>query len=214
MSLVSSLNSLRREYGKEKFDVENALKNPFDQFRLWFDKAVEVVELDPNAMAICTAGKSGMPSARYVLLKNWDERGFVFYTNYESRKGRDMEENPQASILFFWDILERQIRIEGRVEKVSAEESEAYFRTRPYESRLGAWASKQSEPLASRFALLRRVAALMVKYPVNVPLPPFWGGYRLVPEAFEFWQGRESRLHDRVQYTLDGEKWNMARLNP
>lgn len=214
MSLISTLNSLRRDYGKDKFDIENADPNPFGQFKTWFEKAVEAVELDPNAMALCTAGNSRMPTARYVLLKNWDERGFVFYTNYESRKACDMRENPQASLLFFWDVLERQIRIEGTVEKVSAGESEEYFRTRPYESRLGAWASKQSRPLASRFALLREVAGLMLKYPKNVPLPPNWGGYRLVPIAFEFWQGRESRLHDRLQYTLDNGVWKVARLYP
>lgn len=214
MSLISTLNSLRRDYGKEKFDVENADANPFGQFKIWFQKAVEAVELDPNAMALCTAGKSGMPSARYVLLKNWDERGFVFYTNYESRKASDMEENPQASLLFFWDVLERQVRIEGTVEKVTKEESEEYFNTRPYESRLGAWASRQSKPLASRFTLLREVAGLMLKYPKNVPLPPYWGGYRLAPTAFEFWQGRESRLHDRLQYTKENGDWNLIRLYP
>jgi pyridoxamine 5'-phosphate oxidase len=149
-----------------------------------------------------------------VLLKQYDSRGFVFYTNYESRKGKEIAENPYGSLLFYWDILERQVRIDGKIEKISKEESEAYFKTRPYASRIGAIASMQSEILPSRFTLMRKVAELIMKHPVKVPLPPYWGGYRLQPETIEFWQGRKSRLHDRFLYTKENSKWNVKRLYP
>ena len=214
MALIKTIAALRREYTSGKFDESTADADPFRQFKIWFKDAKHAEFLDPNAMALSTADKNGRPSSRYVLLKSYDEKGFVFFTNYESRKAGDMEENPYASLLFFWDKLERQIRIEGKVEKISAEESNEYFRTRPYESRLGAWASKQSHTLKSRFTLMREVAKLMAKYPKHVPLPEFWGGYRLIPDSFEFWQGRESRLHDRLVYTKNANEWVIRRLYP
>ena len=165
-------------------------------------------------MAVSTVSREGMPSSRIVLLKSFDEDGFVFFTNYEGRKGTDLNTNPKASILFFWDQLERQIRIEGEVHKITPEESEAYFVTRSYTSKVGAWASKQSRELSSRYKLLREVAIVMAKHPVNVPLPPFWGGYRLVPSYFEYWQGRESRLHDRITYEKHSDGWDIKRLYP
>jgi len=203
-----------RDYKKSMLTDGNLDPDPVGQFTAWFGEASKTDIPDPNAMALSTSDTSGRPSSRIVLLKGFDERGFVFFTNYDSRKGKELAANPQASLLFFWDRLERQIRIEGRVERTSQEESDKYYQTRPYTSRLGAWASKQSEPLSSRFRLMRDVAGLMMKYPVNPPLPPFWGGYRLVPDAFEFWQGRESRLHDRFRYDLMNCSWRVSRLYP
>ena len=214
MSLFKSLFDLRRDYGKTAFNEDVAEESPFEQFGIWFEDAVKLDFLDVNAMIVSTASKYGIPSSRVVLLKSWNEIGFVFFTNYESRKGHDLAENPHASILFFWDKLERQIRIDGIIEKISEEESYNYFKTRPYESRLGAWASHQSEVLKSRFTLLREVTKLMTKYPVEVPLPPYWGGYRLIPNVFEFWQGRPSRLHDRIRYRKDQNNWIKDRLSP
>ncbi|MFC2130572.1 pyridoxamine 5'-phosphate oxidase [Bacteroidota bacterium] len=214
MSIMDSLNALRRDYGSYKFDENTAKDNPLEQFKLWFDEAVKADFLDVNAMVLSTADKTGKPSSRVVLLKNYDERGYVFFTNYESRKGLEITENPNASLLFFWDKLERQIKIEGLVEKITDKESFEYFRTRDYTSRLGAWASDQSRPLSSRFKLMRKVAGFMTKYPKEVPLPPYWGGYRLIPDVYEFWQGRKSRLHDRIKYYFDGDIWKKERLYP
>lgn len=208
------ISQLRREFNSGSFSAKNADKSPFKQFDKWLTDSETAGFLDPNAVTVATVGKDGMPSMRVVLLKSFDERGFVFYTNYESKKGREMERSPLASMLFFWDKLERQIRIEGKIEKVSADESDAYFKTRSHTSKVGAWASKQSEPLSSRNKLMAEAALLMAKYPINVPRPPHWGGYRLIPEYFEFWQGRESRLHDRIIYELDGEEWKISRLYP
>ncbi len=214
-TLIAILQSLRRDYTAGKLDETTAHDNPFEQFRIWFLEVLSQGFIEPNAMVLSTASKSGIPSSRVVLLKKFDERGFVFYTNYESQKGKELAENPYASLLFYWDKLERQIRINGKVEKTSVEESEEYFRTRPYLSRIGAWASKQSSPLRSRFTLMREVARLTLKYPVDVPLPPFWGGYRLVPNYFEFWQGRQSRLHDRIAYSIQPDgSWKKQRLYP
>lgn len=214
MSIFESLDNLRKDYTKDSFTEKTALKNPFEQFKLWFDDAVNYPMMEPNAMALSTVSSDGRPSSRIVLLKRYDENGFVFFTNYESRKGKELEKNSYASLLFYWDKLERQIRIEGKTEKISSEESEDYFQSRPYESRLGAWASKQSQVLPSRFTLIREVAKLLVKYPAKVPLPPFWGGYRLKPDMFEFWQGRPSRLHDRIRYSYRGGLWVIERLYP
>lgn len=208
------ISQLRREYNAGSFTEKNTAKSPFDQFQKWFDDAKEVGVLDPTAMTVSTVSREGMPSSRVVLLKSFDEDGFVFFTNYEGRKGTDLSTNPKASILFFWDQLERQIRIEGEVHKITPEESEAYFVTRSYTSKVGAWASKQSRELSSRYKLLREVAIVMAKHPVNVPLPPFWGGYRLVPSYFEYWQGRESRLHDRITYEKHSDGWDIKRLYP
>ena len=203
-----------RDYSRSSLNERNIRNNPFDQFKLWFEEALSAGFLDANAMVLSTATKAGKPSSRVVLLKSYNDKGFNFFTNYESRKGEELLENPYASLLFFWDKLERQVRIEGIAERLTPTESDEYYQTRPYLSRLGAWASKQSKPLATRFKLMREVAALMLKFPVNTPLPPYWGGYRLVPDKFEFWQGRQSRLHDRFEYTRNDQDWSIERLYP
>lgn len=214
MSVSKSLFDYRRDYSKDKFDESILLKNPYEQFDKWFSEAEKSEQLEPNAMVLSTSTPDGCPSSRVLLLKSFDENGFVFYTNYDSRKGVELSANPKAAMLFYWDKLERQVRIEGSIEMLTPEESFEYFQKRPYSSRLGAWASKQSQPLKSRFTLIREVAKLMVKYPVNVPLPPFWGGYRLRAEVIEFWQGRPSRLHDRFRYSHAGSDWRIERLSP
>ncbi len=214
MSIINKISQIRRDFTSNKLDESSIKKDPIEQFKIWFDDALQGNILDPNAMALSTATANARPSSRYVLLKNYDESGFVFYSNYESQKGIEIAENPQASLLFYWDKFERQIRIDGIAKKIPADEADEYFQTRSYSSRIGAWASRQSSPLGSRFALMRKVAGLMVKYPKNVPLPPFWGGYRLAPSRFEFWQGRESRLHDRFSYTKENGLWKIERLSP
>jgi len=212
----TELASLRKSYALESLSEADVLPDPLSQFAVWFQEALNSQLIEPNAMTLATATPDGHPSARTVLLKGFDKQGFVFYTNYESRKGRELVENPQAALLFTWLELERQIRIEGRVEKVSPEESLAYFQSRPKGSQIGAWASPQSRVIEGREVLENRVADLVRDYDQaeTLPLPPFWGGFRLVPEAIEFWQGRESRLHDRICYTQDGAKWKIARLAP
>ncbi|HOQ50179.1 MAG TPA: pyridoxamine 5'-phosphate oxidase [Candidatus Kapabacteria bacterium] len=209
------ISSIRHDYGKFSLDEKSIKKNPFEQFEIWFNDSLKGDFTDPNAFALSTVNNEGKPSSRILLLKGYDSNGFVFYSNYESRKGQEIEQNPYGAMLFFWDKFERQIRIEGKIEKLGPEESNQYFQSRPYTSRLGAWASEQSKVLKSRFTLMRKVAMLMLKYPTSVPLPPHWGGYRLIPEQFEFWQGRPSRLHDRFRYKLlpDGN-WQIDRLYP
>ena len=212
----AELANLRKSYALESLSETDVLPDPLAQFAVWFQEALNSQLIEPNAMTLATATSDGRPSARTVLLKGFGKQGFVFYTNYESRKGRELVENPQAALLFTWLELERQIRIEGRVEKVSPTESLAYFQSRPKDSQIGAWASPQSRMIEGREVLENRVAELVRDYgqAEALPLPPFWGGFRLVPEAIEFWQGRESRLHDRICYTQDGEKWKIARLAP
>ncbi len=185
------------------------------QFRLWYDDAeAEGIHM-PNAMALATAGADGAPSVRNVLLRGFDERGFTFYTNYASRKARQLDENPRAAFAILWKELDRQVCVTGDVERTSHEESEAYFSTRPREARLGAWASRQSEVIASRAELMTRFTETGDRYPSDdVPLPPFWGGYRLSPDTVEFWQGRAFRLHDRLRYTRSGRGWQLERLSP
>jgi pyridoxamine 5'-phosphate oxidase len=189
--------------------------DPLRQFQAWFAEAIEAGVEVPEAMALATATPDGRPSARMVLLKRADEGGFGFHTNYESRKGAELEVNPQAALLFHWRPLGRQVRVEGRVERLPHEESDAYFRTRPLGSRLAAWASPQSRRLPDRAELDRLYADATGRFPdEDVPLPPYWGGFRLVPEAYEFWQHQENRLHDRVRYERDGAGWNRVRLAP
>jgi pyridoxamine 5'-phosphate oxidase len=190
--------------------------DPFRQFATWFDEARAASPVEPNAMALATVGADGRPSLRMVLLKGADERGFVFYTNYESRKGRELADMPWAALTFFWPEMERQIRIEGRVEPVSAEESDAYFHSRPIGSQLSASASHQSEVIAGREELEQRVAALSAQYhDQEIPRPENWGGFRVIPDAIEFWQGRANRLHDRLRYRLLASGgWQIERLSP
>ncbi|HBB31916.1 MAG TPA: pyridoxamine 5'-phosphate oxidase [Cyanobacteria bacterium UBA8803] len=207
---------LRKEYTLHGLSEADAHPNPFQQFKIWFDQAIAAQLPEPNAMTLATATPDGKPSARMVLLKGYDERGFVFYTNYDSHKGQQLRENPWGAIAFWWVQLERQVRIEGRVEQVSAAESDAYFQSRPQESQLGAWVSPQSQIIESREVLEQRLAQLKKEYEnKQVPRPPYWGGFRVIPSAIEFWQGRPSRLHDRLLYRLleDGS-WIIQRLSP
>jgi pyridoxamine 5'-phosphate oxidase len=194
----------------------NVDADPFRQFDRWFADAQAAVPILPNAMTLATATRDGVPSARVVLLKGFDERGFVFYTNYESQKGRELDENPTAALVFYWPELARQVRITGRVTRTSREESEAYFQTRPLDSQLGALASRQSEVIPSREVLEAKMDELISEYRDKpIPLPPFWGGYRLAPVTIEFWQSRPSRLHDRLRYTrLADREWLIERLSP
>ena len=212
----ADLQRLRKEYTRAGLTEAEADPDPIEQFRKWFDEALAADLHEPNAMTLATAVPDGRPSARVVLLKGYDERGFVFYTSYEGRKSRELEENPRCALVFYWSELERQIRIEGRAGRVSEEESDAYYESRPRGSRLSAWASAQSRPVEDRGALEKRLWELEAEYEGReIPRPPFWGGYRVEPEAIEFWQGRENRLHDRLLYRrLSDGGWRMERLQP
>jgi pyridoxamine 5'-phosphate oxidase len=211
-----SIADLRQEYMFRGLDESDLDPDPFVQFRSWFDQAVAAQVPEPNAMTLATAGADCRPSARLVLLKGFDASGFVFYTNYESRKARELAANPWAALVFFWPQLARQVRIEGRVEPVAPHESDAYFHSRPRGSQLGAWASHQSQVISSRAVLDQRMQELTAAYQARpVPRPPYWGGYRLAPTLVEFWQGRPNRLHDRLRYRrLEDGGWLIERLAP
>lgn len=212
---MSSLSDLRKEYIRAGLDESDADPDPIEQFRKWFDEALAADLHEPNAMTLATATPDGKPSARIVLLKGFDARGFVFYTNYEGRKGRELAENPRAALVFYWGELERQVRVEGRVWRVLEEESDAYYASRPRGSRLGAWASAQSRSVERRELVEERLRELEREYTGReVPRPPFWGGYRVEPEEIEFWQGRENRLHDRLVYRRSSDGWRIERLQP
>jgi pyridoxamine 5'-phosphate oxidase len=210
-----SIADLRREYALARLDEKDVSRDPIAEFARWFAEAQAAEVEEPNAMVLATATPDGTPSARVVLLKGFDQRGFAFFTDYRSRKGAELEANPRAALVLHWSELERQVRITGDVTRTSAEESEAYYRSRPLGSRLGAWVSHQSQAIPSRDVLeggLREVERRFAGG--DVPLPPYWGGYRVRPGAIEFWQGRENRLHDRVRYVREGETWRIERLAP
>jgi pyridoxamine 5'-phosphate oxidase len=212
---LPDLQGLRKEYTRAGLREADLAPDPIEQFRRWFGEAIAAGLHEPNAMTVATSTPDGRPSARVVLLKGFDERGFVFYTNHEGRKGRELEENPYCALVFYWGELERQVRIEGRASRVPGEESDAYYESRPRGSRLGAWASAQSREVGDRATLEEGLRSLEAEYEGrDVPRPPFWGGYRVEPEAVEFWQGRENRLHDRLVYRRAPGGWEVVRLQP
>jgi pyridoxamine 5'-phosphate oxidase len=214
MNLGKNLADLRKSYEREKLDEADVAQDPLEQFTRWMQQAIDAQIPEPNAMTLATVSAENRPSTRPVLIKGCDERGIVWYTNYESSKARQISMNPWASLQFHWVELERVVRIEGKVEKVSAEESEAYYRSRPLDSRIAAWASPQSEVIPGRKALEERVEEFNRKFGENPPLPPSWGGLRLVPERWEFWQGRKNRLHDRIVYRREKGNWLRERVAP
>ncbi|GAB4472418.1 MAG: pyridoxamine 5'-phosphate oxidase [Burkholderiaceae bacterium] len=211
---MRDIAQIRTDYKRGALDEEHADADPIRQFARWWDEAVASDLPEVNAMTLATADAQGRPSARVVLLKGFDANGFVFYTNYESRKGLELAANPRACLLFFWAELQRQVRIDGDVERTRAEESDAYFASRPLASRIGAWASPQSRPIPGKAWLFARAAEMGVRHGLHPPRPPHWGGYRVRPQAIEFWQGRPSRLHDRLLYTRGTDGWLRTRLAP
>ncbi|MDL5038845.1 pyridoxamine 5'-phosphate oxidase [Comamonas resistens] len=213
-SLSSSIADLRKSYERAELSESASDADPLQQFDQWLQEAVRAQVPEPNAMTVATVSGDMRPSTRIVLIKGYDERGIVWYTNYESRKGQQLAGNPFAALQFHWVELERVVRIEGRVEKVSAEESDAYFASRPLDSRIGAWSSPQSQVISGRSVLVANAAKYGAQFLLNPPRPPHWGGFRLVPDRWEFWQGRKSRLHDRLSYRLDGQSWIRERLAP
>lgn len=209
------LANIRQEYSREELSRTKVAIDPFAQFETWINEALAAEVNEPTAMTLSTASAEGRPSSRVVLLKGFDSNGFVFFTNYNSRKGRDLAENHFAALNFFWPELERQVNISGRTSKVSSEESDEYFESRPLTSRVGAWASDQSDKIDSRTVIMTKAAKLLLKYAIgHVPRPPHWGGFRLVPDRIEFWQGRPSRLHDRICYERNADSWEISRLSP
>ena len=213
--LKNYINTLRHDFSKQTLDEADVNQSPFLQFEKWFKEAVDSKVNEPNAMTVATVSSSGQPGARILLMRNFNENGFVFYTNYTSRKGENIADNPKAALLFFWPELERQVRIEGTLTKQTAEESDRYFYSRPRTSKLGAWTSEQSKIIAGRSVLDEEYKKLSEKYPgEDVPRPGYWGGYVLNPHSMEFWQGRPSRLHDRILYTLENNSWKISRLAP
>ena len=213
-----NIADLRKSYERDELDESASSADPLSQFERWFEQARSAELPEPNAMTLATVGADGRPSTRIVLIKGFDARGLVWYTNYQSRKGQELEHLAMAALQFHWVELERVVRIEGAVHKVSAEESDTYYASRPLDSRLGAWASPQSQVIASRTVLVTAAAKAALQHALSPPRPPHWGGYRLVPDRWEFWQGRKSRLHDRLRYRLDdaaqGTRWVRERLAP
>lgn len=215
LAMIEDISQIRQEYTKFSLDVNDVSSSPFVQFQTWFELTINSkLFYDPTAFCLSTCGKDMIPTSRIVLLKSYDENGFCFFTNYNSKKGKNISENPNASMLFYWDKLERQIRITGEVVKAPEVESDNYFNSRPYSSRIGAIASNQSAVLKSKSELEIRIKMLEKEYPNNPPRPENWGGFIIKPNTFEFWQGRESRLHDRVFYELNNGKWEIERLYP
>ncbi|MGE8318286.1 MAG: pyridoxamine 5'-phosphate oxidase [Comamonas sp.] len=212
--LSHTIADLRKSYERAELSETASSAQPLEQFDRWINEAMAAQVPEPNAMTLATVGADQRPSTRIVLIKGYDARGIVWFTNYDSRKGRELAGNPFAALQFHWVELERVVRIEGRVEQVSGEESDAYFNSRPLDSRIGAWASPQSQVIASRTVLVTNAARYSAQFLLKPPRPPHWGGFRLVPERWEFWQGRKSRLHDRLRYRLDGEAWVRERLAP
>ena len=214
MGMSMNIADLRKSYEKAELSEDASHADPLQQFDQWLNEAIRAELPEPNAMTLATVGSDLRPSTRVVLIKGYDERGIVWYTNYDSRKGRELAGNPYAALQFHWVELERVVRIEGVVEKVSPEESDAYFASRPLDHRIGAWASPQSQVIDSRAVLVANAAKYAAQFLLNPPRPPHWGGYRLKPDAWEFWQGRKSRLHDRLRYRLDNGQWMRERLAP
>lgn len=214
--MLLNLEDLREDYTRDQLILEDTDPNPLLQFERWFKAAQQSPVNEPNAMTLATVGGNGRPKARIVLLKQVDDQGFVFFTNYDSQKGQDLQANPFASLVFFWDVIQRQVRIEGRVEKIAQADSEAYFQSRPKGSQIGAIASPQSQVISSREVLQEKVAQLEKDFAdeEKLPRPDNWGGYRLIPDRVEFWQGRSSRLHDRIRYRLEEGSWLRERLAP
>ena len=212
---MTHIADLRKSYERAELNEEASCADPLQQFDLWLKEAIEGQVPEPNAMTVATVSHTLRPSTRVVLINGYDARGIIWFTNYESRKGQELAGNPFAALQFHWVELERVVRIEGLVEKVSDEESDAYFRSRPLESRIGAWASPQSQVISGRGVLLANAARYATQFLLQPPRPPHWGGYRLVPDSWQFWQGRKSRLHDRLRYTLDSQQgWLRERLAP
>lgn len=211
---MDKLSDLRKSYERDELDEQLAAGEPLRQFREWFQQALDAKVPEPNAMTLATVGPDGRPSTRIVLIKDIEERGLVWYTNYDSRKGRELALHPFAALQFHWVELERVVRIEGAVEKVDPAQSDAYYASRPLDSRLGAWASPQSQVIASRAVLVANAAKAAAQHGLNPSRPPHWGGFRLVPDRWEFWQGRKSRLHDRLVYRLENGAWVRERLAP
>ncbi len=209
-----NLHDIRQDYSSQSLNEEDCTAQPLEQFQRWLSEAIQAKVNEPTAMNLATVGDNGRPQARIVLLKEVAAEGLVFFSNYQSRKGRAMVHNPYAAVTFFWPELERQVRIEGIVQQLNNTDSDAYFKTRPYTSRIGAWASQQSEVISSKLELMTRATKFAAKYLLAVPRPPYWGGYVLIPDQFEFWQGRPSRLHDRIQYIWQNDNWIRQRLAP